>query len=169
MLPTKVHIVHTMVFPIVMYQCELDHKEGWGRKIDAFELWCWKRLFRVPCTARRSNQSILKETSPDCSQEGLILKLKLQYLGHLMQRANSLEKIRMLGKTEGRRSGWQRMSWLDGIHLLDGHELEYSGSWWWTGMDSLVCSSPWVHKESDMTERLNWAELNWAEHQSCQI
>ena len=106
-----------MVFPGVMYGCEswtIKKAECW--RIDAFDLWCWKRLLRVPWTARRSNQSILKEISPGCSLEGLMLKLKLQYFGHLMQRADSFEKTLMLGKSEGRRrSGWQRMRWLDGI------------------------------------------------------
>ena len=116
-LPTKVRLVKAMVFPVVMYGCE-----GWTRKkaerqrIDAFELWCWRRLLRVPWTARRSNQSILKEISPGCSLAGLMLKLKLQYFGHLMQRAGSFEKTLMLGKIGGRRTrGRQRMRWLDGI------------------------------------------------------
>ena len=114
---TKVHLVKAIVFPMVMYGCELwtiKKAEHW--RIDAFELWCWRRLLRVPCTARRSNQSILKEISPGCSLEGLMLKLKLQYFGHLMQRADSFEKTLMLGKVEGRRRrGRQRMRWLDGI------------------------------------------------------
>ena len=116
-LPTKVRLVKAMVFPLVIYGCESwTVKKAEGRRIDAFELWCWRRLLRVPWTARRSNQSILKEISPGCSWEGLILKLKLQYFGHLMQRADSLEKTLMLGKIEGRRRrGQQRMRWLDGI------------------------------------------------------
>ena len=116
-LPTKVCLVKAMVFPVVMYGCESwTVKKAEHRKIDAFELWCWKRLLRVPCTARRSNQSILKEISPGCSLEGLMLKLKLQYFGHLMRRADSLEKTMMLGGTGGRRRrGRQRMRWLDGI------------------------------------------------------
>ena len=105
-----------MVFPVVMYGCESwAVKKVECRRIDAFELWCWRRLLRVPWTARRSNKSILKEISPGCSLEGLMLKLKLQYFGHLMQRADSLAKTLMLGKTEGRRRGQQRMRWLDGI------------------------------------------------------
>ena len=106
-----------MVFPVVMYGCESwTIKIAECQKIDAFELWCWRRLLRVPRTARRSNQSILKEISPGCSLEGLMLKLKLQYFGHLMRRAYLLEKTLILGKTEGRRRrGWQRMRWLDGI------------------------------------------------------
>ena len=106
-----------MVFPVVMYGCESwTVKKAERRRIDAFELWCWRRLLRVPWTARRSNQSILKEISPGCSLEGLMLKLKLQYFGHLMQRADSFEKTLMLGKIEGRRRrGQQRMRWLDGI------------------------------------------------------
>jgi len=116
-LSTKVHLVNAMVFPVVMYGCESwTLKKAEHRRIDAFELWCWRRLLRVPWTAKRSNWSILKEISPGCSLEGLMLKLKLQYLGHLMQRADSLEKTVMLGKIEGRRRrGWQRMRWLDGI------------------------------------------------------
>ena len=116
-LPTKVHLVNTMVFPVVMYGCESwTIKKAECQRIDAFELWCWRRLLRVPWTARRSSQSILKEISPGCSLEGLMLKLKLQFFGHLMRRADSLEKTLMLGKIEGgRRRGRQRMRWLDGI------------------------------------------------------
>ena len=113
---TMVHLVKSMVFPVVRYGCELDHKEAKHQRIDAFELWCWRRLLRVPWTARRSNQSVLKEISPEYSLEGLMLKLKLQYFGHLMRRVDSLEKTLMLGKFEGRRRrGRQRMRWLDGI------------------------------------------------------
>ena len=116
-LPTKVHLVKAMVFPVVMYGCESRTvKKAKHQRIDASELWCWRRLLRVPCTARRSNQSILKEISPGCSFEGLMLKLKFQYFGHLMQRADSLEKTLMLGGIGGRRRrGRQRMRWLDGI------------------------------------------------------
>ena len=116
-LPTKVCLVKAMVFPVVMYGCESwTVKKAEHQRIDAFELWCWRRLLRVPWTARRSNQSILKETSIGCSLEGLMLKLKLQYFGHLMRRTDSLEKTLMLGKIEGRgRRGQQRMRWLDGI------------------------------------------------------
>ena len=116
-LPTKVCLVKAMVFPVVMYGCESwAVKKAERRRIDAFELWCWGRLLRVPWTARRSNQSILKEISPEYSLEGLMLKLKLQYFGHLMWRTDSLEKTLMLGKIEGkRRRGWQRVRWLDGI------------------------------------------------------
>ena len=116
-LPAKVHLVKAMVFPVVMYGCESwTIKKAEHQRIDAFELWCWKRLSRVPWTARRSNQSILKEISPEYSMEGLMLKLKLQYFGHLMRRADSLEKTLMLRKIEGRRRrGQQRMRWLDGI------------------------------------------------------
>ena len=116
-LPTKAHLVKAMVFPVVMYGCEswtVRNAERW--RIDAFELWCWRRLFRVPWTAKRSNQSILKEISPVCSLEGLMLKLELQYFGHLMQRVDSLEKTLILGGIGGRRRrGRQRMRWLDGI------------------------------------------------------
>ena len=116
-LSTKVRLVKAMVFPVVMYGCEsCTIKKAEHRRIDAFELWCWRRLLRVPWTARRSNHSILKEISPECSLEGLMLKLKLQYTGHLMQRTDSLEKTVILGKIEGRKKrGQQRMRWLDGI------------------------------------------------------
>ena len=116
-LPIKVHLVKAMVFPIVMYWCESwTIMKAERQRIDAFELWCWRRLLRVPWTARRFNQSILKETSPKYSWEGLMLKLKLQYFGHLMQRTDSFEKTLMLGKIEGRRGrGRQKMRWLDGI------------------------------------------------------
>ena len=116
-LPTKVHLVKAMVFPVVMYGCESwTVKKAERRKFDAFELWCWRRLLRVLWTARRSNQSILTEISPGCSLEGLMLNLKLQYFGHLMRRADSLEKTLMLGGIGGRRRrGRQRMRWLDGI------------------------------------------------------
>ena len=116
-MPTKVCLVKAMVFPVVMYRCEnWTIKKAEHQRIDAFELWCWRRLLRVPWIARRSNQSILKEISPGCSLKGLMLKLKLQYFGHLMQRADSFEKTLMLGKIEGRRRrGRQRMRWLDGI------------------------------------------------------
>ena len=115
-LPTKVRLVKAMVFPVVMYEYESWTIKTAERRMDAFELWCWRRLLRVAWTARRSNQSILKETSPGCSLVGLMLKLKFQYFGHLMQRADSLENTLMLGKIEGRRRrGQQRMRWLDGI------------------------------------------------------
>ena len=121
-LPTKVHLVKAMFFPVVMYGCESwTIKKAECKRIDAFELWCWRRLLRVLWTARRSNQFILKETSPGCSLEGLMLKLKLQYFGHLMRRADSFEKTLMLGKIEGgRRRGLQRIRWLYGItNLMD--------------------------------------------------
>ena len=125
-LPTKVRLVKPMVFPILMYGCEswpsLTSAEH--QRIDAFELCCWRRLLSIPWTARRSNQSILKEISPEYSLEGLMLKLKLQYFGYLMGRTDSLEKTLMLGKIEGRRRGRQRMKWLDGITRLNRHEFE---------------------------------------------
>ena len=128
-LPTKVHLVKAIVFPVVMFGCESwTIKKAECGKTDAFELWCWRRLLRVPWTARRSNQSILKEISPGCSPEGLMLKLKLQYFGHLMQTADSLEKTLMLGKIEGRRrSRQQRLRWLDGI--TDSMGMGLGGLW----------------------------------------
>ena len=158
-LPTKVRLVKAMVFPVVMYGCESwTIKKAERQRTDTFELWCWRRLLRVPWTARRSNQSIQKEISPGCSLEGLMLKLKLQYFGHLMWRAESFEKTLMLGKIEGgRRRGWQDeiTGW---HHRLDGHGFG------WTlgvgdGQGGLACCSSWGRKESDMTERLNWTEL----------
>ena len=158
-LPTKVHLVKVMVFPVVMYGCESwTVKKAECRRIDAFELWCWKRLLRVPWTARRSNQSILKEISPGCSLEGLMLKLKLQYFGHLMWRADSFEKTLMMGKIEGRRRrGQQRMGWLDGITDLMDMGLG--------GIQELVIDrEAWravVHGVSKSWRRLsNWTELN---------
>ena len=125
-LPTKVHLVKAMVFPVVIYGCESSTiKKAERRRNDAFELWCWRRLLRFPWTARRSNQSILKEISPGFSLEGLMLKLKLQYFGHLMRRADSFEKTLMLGKIEGRRRGRWRMRWLDGI--TDSMDMGFGG------------------------------------------
>ena len=147
-----------MVFPMVMYGCESwTVKKAELRSIDAFELWCWRRLLRVPWTARRSSQSILKDISPGISLEGLMLKLKLLYFGHLMRRVDSLEKTLMLGGIGVRKKrGRQRIRWLDGIT-----------DWWtwveWTprvgeGQGGLACWDSWGHKESDTSERLNWTE-----------
>ena len=166
-LPTKDRLVKAMVFLVVMCRCESwTMKKAEHRRIDAFELWCWRRLLRVPWTARRSNQSILKEISPEYSLERLMLKLKLQYFGHWMRRTDWLEKILMLGKIEGRRRrGQQRMRWLDGITISIGHEFEQSlgvGD----GQGGLECCNPRGRKESDTTERLNWTEESLREHRT---
>ena len=151
----KVCLVKAMVFPVVIYRCESwTIKKAECRRIDAFGLWYWRRLLRFPWIARRSNQSILKEISPGCSLEGLMLKLKLQYFGHLMWRADSLEKTLMLENIEGeRRRGQQRMRWVDGI--TDSMDMSL-GKLWELGQGSLVCWGPWGHKELDTTEQLNW-------------
>ena len=155
-MPTKVHLVKAFVFPVVMYGCESwTIKKAEHQRIDAFGLWCWRRLLRVPWTARRSNQSILKEISPEYSLEGLMLKLKLHYFGHLMQRTDSFEKTLMLGKIEDWRRGRQRMRWLNGItysmdmSLSNLQELVMDREGWHPARKPC---SPWGHKESDTTE-----------------
>ena len=151
-LPTNVRLVKAMVFPVVMYGCESwTIKKAEHLRIDAFELWCWRRLLRVPWTARRSNQSILKGISPECSLEGLMLKLKLQHFGHLMQRADSFEKTLMLGKIKVGGEGDDKDEMFGWHHLLNGHEFEQAPGVG-DGQGSLPCCSPWSRKESDMTE-----------------
>ena len=158
-LPTKVCLVKAMVFPVVMYGSESwTIKKAEHQKIDAFELWCWTRLLRVPWTARRSNQSILKEISHDCSLEGLMLKLKLKYCGHLMWRVDSLEKALMLGKGRRRRRR-QRMRWLDGITDTMDIGLGDSGSWWWTGRPGVLQFTGSQGVGQDWVTGLNWIEL----------
>ena len=166
-LPTKGCLVKAMVFPVVMYGCEswtVKKAELW--KIDAFELWCWRRFLRTPWTARRSNQSILKEISPGCSLEGLMLKLKLQYFGHLMQRVDSLEKTLMLGgigaEGEGDDRGWDGWmvspTWWAWVWVN-------SGTLWWTGRPGVLQFMGLQRVGHDWATELNWTELNWTEEQ----
>ena len=147
---TKVHIVKAMLFPVVTYGCESwTVKKAEHQRTDAFKLWCWKRLLRVPWIARRSNKSILREISSEYSLEGLMLKLKLQYFGHLMRTNDSLEKSLMLGKIESRRRGCQRIRWLDGITAAMNMNLGKLGDG--KGQGGMVCCSPWGCKQLDVT------------------
>ena len=158
---TKVHLVKAVIFPVVMYGCEgwtINKAKRW--RINVFELWCWRRLLRIPWTARRSNQFILKEISPEYSLKGMMLKLKFQYFGHLVWRTDSLEKTLMLGKIEGSRKrddrGWNSWmaspTWWTSWWVWAG-----SRSWWWTGRPGVL--QPWDHKGSDTNEVLNWTEV----------
>ena len=162
-LPTKVHLVKAMVFPVVMYGCESSTvKKAECRRIDAFELWCWSRLLRVPWTARRSNQYILKETSPGCSLEGLMLKLKLQYFGHLMRRVDSVEKLWCWGglgaEGEGDDRGWD--GWMSSPTQCTWICVN-SRSWWWTGRPGMLRFMGLQRIGHDWVTELNWTELKW--------
>ena len=151
-----------MVFPVVMYECESwTIKKAECQRIDAFELWCWRRLLRVPWTARRSNESILKKISPEYSLEGLKLELKLQYFGYLIKRTDSLEKILILGKIDGKRwKGWQKMRQLDGLTNSMAMSLSKLWVWWWTGKPGVLHSMGSQRVREDWATELNWSEVS---------
>ena len=166
-LPTKVYLVKAMVFPVVMYGCDSwSIKKAKCQRLDAFELWCWRRLLRVPWAARKSNQSILKEMSPEYSVEGLMLKLKLQYFGHMMWTADSFEKTLILGKIESGRRGQQRVRWLDGIPDSMDMNWVHTRSWWWTWRPGVLQSMGSQRVGHDRSEERRVGKECWLQCRS---